>query len=129
MVIDPTHVPHVFKFIAAKRGPQVGWVDEDFKKQIIRHFCHAEDGIYWRAATEDDLMAAQEAAAAKSGPANKKATLTVEWELPIPAEVALAIQALRHLRLEGCPFLLLHVNARRGSRWPIRGYFHTPSEQ
>ncbi|MDB6170925.1 MAG: hypothetical protein JWL59_236 [Chthoniobacteraceae bacterium] len=78
MVIDPTHVPHVFKFIAAKRGPRVGWVDEDFKKQIIRHFCHAEDGIYWRAATEEDLMAAQEAAAAKSGPANKKVVLTVE---------------------------------------------------
>ncbi len=53
-------------------------MDEDFKKQIIRHFCHAEDGIYWRAATEEDLMAAEEAAAAKSGPANKKRVLTVE---------------------------------------------------
>ncbi|MEI9893776.1 MAG: hypothetical protein WDN28_07705 [Chthoniobacter sp.] len=33
VIIDPTHAPHVFKFIAAKRGARVGWRDECGEKE------------------------------------------------------------------------------------------------
>lgn len=62
LVIDPTHTPHVFKFIAAKRGSRIGWESEDGEKEVVRHYCHAEDGIYWRASTGDDIAAVDRAA-------------------------------------------------------------------
>jgi hypothetical protein len=68
LVIEPTHADHVFRFIAAKRGGRIGWADEEGKKQTTRHYCHASDGISWRAATDDDMEAVEEAT-----PASKKA--------------------------------------------------------
>jgi hypothetical protein len=65
LVIDPTHAPHTFKFIAAKRGGRIGWVDEAGEREIIRHFCHASDGLYWRDATPGDIEEAEAAAEAK----------------------------------------------------------------
>ena len=65
LVIDPTHAPHVFKFIAAKRGNRIGWITEDGEREIIRHFCHASDGLYWREATQDDTEAVEAAKDAK----------------------------------------------------------------
>lgn len=74
VVIDPTHASHVFRFIAAKRGNRIGWADDDGKREIMRHFCHGEDGLYWRAATDADVEAVERAAAAKkSGKAVKPA--------------------------------------------------------
>jgi hypothetical protein len=64
LVIDPTHVPHVFKFIAAKRGNRIGWIDEDGERQTSRHYCHAKEGLYWRGAEPEDLDAVEEATAA-----------------------------------------------------------------
>ena len=56
MVIDPTHVGHIFQFIAAKRGGRTGWVNEHGEKEFKRPFCHATDGIYWREATDEDAL-------------------------------------------------------------------------
>lgn len=65
LVIEPTHAPHVFKFIAAKRGNRIGWVDDNAQRELIRHFCHAEAGIYWREARPEDLQDVEDAIAAK----------------------------------------------------------------
>lgn len=67
LVIDPTHAPQVFKFIAAKREGRIGWVDEQGKREIVRHYCHARDGLYWRDADDTDLKAVEDAASAKKG--------------------------------------------------------------
>lgn len=65
LVIDPTHAPGVFKFIAAKRGNRIGWTNEDGERETLRHYCHASDGLYWREATDDDIEAVEAAAQAK----------------------------------------------------------------
>lgn len=67
LVIEPTHASHVFRFIAAKRGSRIGWVNDEGKKEVTRHFCHAADEIYWREANDGGIAAVEEAA-----PANKK---------------------------------------------------------
>jgi hypothetical protein len=55
VVIEPTHAPHVFKFIAAKRGGRIGWREEDGDTKYDRFFCHdISGGLSWRAATDDD---------------------------------------------------------------------------
>ena len=65
LVIDPTFLPHVFKFIAAKRGPRIGWVDAEGQRAYDRYFCHATTGLYWREATQDDMEAVEAAKDAK----------------------------------------------------------------
>ncbi len=65
LVIDPTFLPHVFKFIAAKRGPRIGWVDAEGQRAYDRYFCHATTGLYWREATQDDMEGVAAAASAK----------------------------------------------------------------
>lgn len=57
LVIDPTYAPHVFRFIAAKRGGRVGWRDEDDGSMIYqRMFCHQRTGgLCWHEATEKDI--------------------------------------------------------------------------
>jgi hypothetical protein len=62
LVIDPTYSPHVFKFIAAKRGARIGWCDDAGEREDERYFCHASDGLYWRPATPGDIAEAAEAA-------------------------------------------------------------------
>ncbi len=55
IMIDPTHTPRVFKFIAAKRGRRIDWCDNAGQRVIVRLFCHeASDGIFWREANEAD---------------------------------------------------------------------------
>jgi hypothetical protein len=36
LIADPTDDPVIFKFIAAKRGGRIGWVDEQGKKTFKR---------------------------------------------------------------------------------------------
>lgn len=60
LVIDPTHAGDVFRFIAAKRGGRIGWVNEQGEPEISRHYCHSTDGLYWRPATEDDLASVED---------------------------------------------------------------------
>ena len=67
LVIDPTHTPHLFKFIAAKRGNRIGWADEEGARVTVRHFCHAKDGIYWVAATDEDMAEAEDKKPVKKG--------------------------------------------------------------
>jgi hypothetical protein len=62
MVIDPTYLPHTYRFIAAKRGARIGWFDDGGEREFFRYFCHASDGLYWRAATPQDIAEAEEAA-------------------------------------------------------------------
>ncbi len=64
LVIAATHAPHVFKFIAAKRGGRIGWVNEQGEKETMRYYCHASAGLYWRAAEAEDLGAVEKATVA-----------------------------------------------------------------
>jgi hypothetical protein len=69
LVIDPTHSPGIFRFIAAKRGGRIGWRDADGNPLIEKFFRHAHGPlIYWEEASADDIEELKEAAkAAKNG--------------------------------------------------------------
>lgn len=55
LVIEPTANPDAFRFIAAKRGKRIGWVDSYGETVHERLFCHSSSGIAWREATEDEV--------------------------------------------------------------------------
>lgn len=101
LVIDPTHTPQVFKFIAAKRGGRIGWRDEGGERETTRYFCHASEGLHWREATPADLDAVENAAReAKSGhqasnktPADLKALIPRTGAVPKNDLVASAANA------------------------------------
>jgi hypothetical protein len=101
LVIDPTHTPHVFKFIAAKRGGRIGWRDEAGERETTRYFCHASEGLHWREATAADLDAMDNAAReAKGGhavssktPADLKALIPKTGAVPKNDLVASAANA------------------------------------
>jgi AAA domain len=82
LVIDPTHAPGVFKFIAAKRGNRIGWVNEDGERETLRHFCHASDGLYWREATDGDIEAVEAAAQAKKQGKSVKTAADLKAHVP-----------------------------------------------
>ncbi len=84
IVIDPTHSPHVFQFIAAKRGNRIGWSNEDGARIITRHFCHASDGLYWREATPEDMEGVAKAVAAKK--ARKPRKTAADMKALVPTE-------------------------------------------
>ena len=57
LVVDPTDVPDVFRFIAAKRGQRLGW-------QGDQYYAHSRDGrLIWVPANRDEIICAK-----KSGP-------------------------------------------------------------
>jgi hypothetical protein len=87
LVIDPTHANHVFKFIAAKRGNRIGWSNDDGDKEIIRHFCHASDGIYWRDATGEDIGAVEKATATKKSGKVVKTTADMMALVPMKGAI------------------------------------------
>ena len=45
----------VFELRAGKRGARLGWQDKTGARCYIRHLAHAERGIFWRDAAEDEL--------------------------------------------------------------------------
>lgn len=94
IVIDPTHAPHVFQFIAAKRGNRIGWSNEDGAKVVTRHFCHASDGFYWREATPEDMEGVAKAVAAKKARKPRKTAADMKALVPtagtIPKTVLIA---------------------------------------
>jgi hypothetical protein len=51
LVIEPTHLTGVHKFIAAKRGNRIGWENGAGKTETERYFAHAEYSIFWKEAT------------------------------------------------------------------------------
>jgi len=56
LVIDPTDQPHIFRFIAAKRGSRIGWANEEGDTVAIRHFSHSQSGsIFWQLTEEDQI--------------------------------------------------------------------------
>ena len=64
LVIDATHDPRTFRFIAAKRGSRIGWVDRDTgEREIVRHYSHsAQDGVIaWMKSTPEDLVRVEQA--------------------------------------------------------------------
>ena len=87
LVIDPTHAPHVFKFIAAKRGNRIGWVNEEGEREVVRHFCHASDGLYWREAEDDDMIAVDIATTAKKS--GKLVKTAADMKALVPTEDAI----------------------------------------
>jgi hypothetical protein len=57
LVIDPTEVPGVYKFIAAKCGQRIGWGD---RFPIFEtYWSHSKEGgkLLWSAATDDEVAA------------------------------------------------------------------------
>jgi hypothetical protein len=56
LVIDPTDQPHIFRFIAAKRGSRIGWANDDGDSVVIRHFSHSQSGsIFWQLTENDQI--------------------------------------------------------------------------
>ncbi len=55
LVIEPTSNPDAFRFIAAKRGKRIGWINQFGETCYERMFCHSEGGIAWREATEEEI--------------------------------------------------------------------------
>ena len=55
IVIEPTANPVAFKFIGAKRGKRLKWMDDNGSSQFQRFFCHSENSIAWRDATEAEV--------------------------------------------------------------------------
>jgi hypothetical protein len=90
IVIDPTHTPHVFKFIAAKRGTRIDWRDEADQRVIVRLFCHKTGGgMFWREANEEDMAKVE---ASRPG---RKPTKTKEDLLAlVPMDGAISKNAL-----------------------------------
>lgn len=64
LVIEPTANPHVFRFIAAKRGRRTGWQDEAGNTVYERVFCHTEGSIAWREATVEEAAGIRQKGAA-----------------------------------------------------------------
>lgn len=99
LVIDPTHAPHVFKFVAAKRGNRIGWQDDCGEREFIRHFSHASDGIYWRESSEEDMEELEAATAAKKSgkveksPEDMKRLVPTVGAIPKPTLIQLARKA------------------------------------
>lgn len=101
LVIDPTHDPSTFKFIAAKRGARIGWIGKNGEKETIRHFCHASDGIYWRPAEDADLKAVESAQPAKGKYGNAKPRKTQEDMIAlIPLTGSIQKEKLKRLARE-----------------------------
>jgi hypothetical protein len=93
LVIDPTHVGHVFRFIAAKRGGRIGWCDEERSPVFIRMFCHdTEGGLCWREATAEDLekVESKKPKRGQQGPPKTKEDLMAL----VPADGAISKNAL-----------------------------------
>jgi len=67
LVIDPTHDPRVYKFVAAKRRFRLAWVDEIGKPTFIKYFAHEEDKILWREAMPSEIARAEKAEHAAKG--------------------------------------------------------------
>jgi hypothetical protein len=55
IVIEPTTNPAAFKFIGAKRTKRLQWSNEQGETEFQRLFCHSENSIAWRDATEAEV--------------------------------------------------------------------------
>ena len=60
LVLDATRARRVFKLIAAKRGPRIGWPNGYDDRGIVRYFAWADhDSIFWNDATDEQIQAAE----------------------------------------------------------------------
>ena len=94
MVIDPTHVGHIFQFIAAKRGGRTGWVNEHGEKEFKRPFCHATDGIYWREATDADASQLEGELISRKGGRRKNPKTPEDLKRLLPPKGTISINEL-----------------------------------
>jgi len=87
MIVDPCQDnPHLFRFIAAKRGWRVDWMDENEAPTIYRYFKHAREGgiIFWQDATPDEVTISA------STPVTKFDLMELVPDKPIPKEELIA---------------------------------------
>jgi len=68
LVVEPTGNPAAFRFIAAKRGRRIGWLDESGESTLQRMFCHSEGSISWREATPEEAAEVRPKGAANMPP-------------------------------------------------------------
>ena len=54
LVVEPTDNSSVFRFIGAKRGKRIGWEDAMNNPEFQRIFCHSDNSIAWREASDDE---------------------------------------------------------------------------
>ena len=60
IVMEPTSLPGLFKFIAAKRGSRIGWEDHKGHPETTRYFAWADYSIFWRDATPQEIKQANQ---------------------------------------------------------------------
>jgi hypothetical protein len=109
LVIDPTASTDVFRFVAAKRGKRIGWVDDESGWAVQhRFFAHSPDPkeIVWGTPTQDQLLELEMA----EGQRNQKARggraetyPTSQILAPLKDASALNVKDwLEELRSNGC---------------------------
>ncbi len=54
LVVEPTDNSSVFRFIGAKRGKRIGWEDAMSTPEFQRIFCHSDNSIAWREASDEE---------------------------------------------------------------------------
>lgn len=54
LVVEPTDNPVAFRFIGAKRGKRLEWKDTMHNPEFQRLFCHSDNSIAWREATQEE---------------------------------------------------------------------------
>lgn len=54
LVVEPTDNSAVFRFIGAKRGKRIGWEDAMNAPEFQRIFCHSDNSIAWREASDEE---------------------------------------------------------------------------
>jgi hypothetical protein len=87
MIVDPCKDnPHLFRFIAAKRGWRANWTDENDIPTIYKYFKHAREGgvIFWADATPDEVTVSA------SAPVTKFDLMELVEDKPIPKEELIA---------------------------------------
>jgi hypothetical protein len=106
LVVDPTHDPRTFRFIAGKRATRIGWIDKaTLERQNVRHYCHGTgDTIRWTLAKPDDLVRVEQA---KPQGVNRSKATPGEMMALVPVEDA----------IEKNKLLELARKARIGENW------------
>ena len=58
LILDPTARYGTFRFIAAKRGRRLEWVDDQGHPELERHISWDKNTIWWRPATDQEIREA-----------------------------------------------------------------------
>ena len=59
--VEATYDSNIYKFHASKRGTRLGWTDFWGEPTLVKYFAYGGEGkIYWREATQAEVLAAEE---------------------------------------------------------------------